>query len=105
MTYRLRFTDQAIDDLSSIGDYLAVASGSVRIANDFVERLIVRCERLAALPGTLGRARSELRSRLRSIAFGNHVIFFRYDEDVLEVVAILEGHRDIETYFRDDGDG
>lgn len=100
MTYRLRFSDQALDDFSSIGRYLKQASGSVRIADGFVEQLIVRCEDLAALPGTLGRDRSELRAAMRSIAFGNYVIFFRYIDDVLEVVTILEGHRDIDAFFR-----
>ena len=54
MTHKLRFSDQALDDLMSIGDYLKVASGSGRIADGFVEQLVVRCESLAALHGTLG---------------------------------------------------
>lgn len=100
MTYRLRFSDQALDDLSSIGGYLKGASGSDRIAGGFVERLIVRCEDLATLPGRLGRDRTELKAGLRSMAFGNYVIFFRYIDKVLEVVTILEGHRDIDAFFR-----
>jgi plasmid stabilization system protein ParE len=100
LTYRLRFSDQALDDLLSIGSYLKEASASARIADSFVERLIVRCEDLAALPGTLGRDRSELKADMRSMALGNYVIFFRYIDDVLEVVTILEGHRDIDAFFR-----
>ena len=99
MTHKLRFSDQALDDLMSIGDYLKVASGSGRIADGFVEKLVVRCESLAALHGTLGRDRSELNAGMRSLAFGNYVIFFRYVDDVLEVVTILEGHRDINSLF------
>jgi len=53
------------------------------------------------LPGTLGRPRSELRPNLRSFAFRGYVIFFRYQNDTLEVVNILERHRDIESYFKD----
>ena len=104
MSYILRFSDQALDDLSSIGAYLKEASGSPRIAEGIVEQLVVRCENLAALPGTLGRERSELKARMRGVAHGNYVIFFRYFDDTMEIVAVLEGHRDIDSYFRDDAD-
>jgi toxin ParE1/3/4 len=30
------------------------------------------------------------------------VIFFRYEGDTLEVVNVLEGHRDIDAYFQDE---
>lgn len=39
---------------------------------------------------------------MRSVAQGNYVIFFRYLGTALEVVTVLEGHRDIVAYF-DDG--
>jgi antitoxin ParD1/3/4 len=54
---------------------------------------------LAELPGTMGRARSELMEGLRSIPHGNYVILFRYNGAVLEIVSIIEGHRDIEGLF------
>jgi len=101
LTHKLRFSDQALDDLASIGDYLKAASGSGRIADGFIEKLVVRCESLAALPGTHGRDRPELKAGMRSLAFGNYVIFFRYVDDVLEMVTILEGHRDIDSFFRE----
>ncbi len=53
------------------------------------------------MPGTLGRARPELGADLRSFPFRGHVIFFRYAGDTLEVVNVLEGHRDIEAAFKD----
>jgi plasmid stabilization system protein ParE len=61
-----------------------------------------QCRKLASLPGTLGRGRAELRPDIRSFALKGYVIFFRYDGDVFEVVNVLEGHRDIVTYFQDD---
>ena len=79
-----------------------VESRSRRIADGFIEQLVARCESLAALPGTLGRERPELKADMRSLAFGNYVIFFRYFDDVLEVLTILEGHRDIDALFRDE---
>ncbi len=58
-----------------------------------------RCHDIASKPGTLGRARPELRPDIRSAAHKGYVIFFRYIEDRLEVVNILEGHRDIDAHF------
>lgn len=60
-----------------------------------------QCAKLAALPGVLGRARPELRPDIRSFAFRGYVIFFRYRGDRLEVVSVLEGHRDIDAHFSD----
>lgn len=47
----------------------------------------------------MGRLRPELRADIRSHAYRGYVIFFRYAGDVLEVVNILEGSRDIDGYF------
>jgi plasmid stabilization system protein ParE len=99
---RLRYTEAALDNISDIADYIAHSSGSATIARDFTLKIRRRCVDLASLPGTLGRDRSELRSDLRSLAFKSYVIFFRYTGEALEIVAILEGHRDTVAYFRDD---
>ena len=36
---------------------------------------------------------------LRSHPFGNYIIFFMYNDNNLEAVTIIEGHRDIEALF------
>jgi plasmid stabilization system protein ParE len=51
----------------------------------------------------MGRARPELRPDIRSAAFRGYVIFFRCDAETFEVVNVLEGHRDIDSYFEDTG--
>ena len=99
---RLRYTDATLDNLSDIADHIARSSGSVVIARDFTLRIRRRCIDLASLPGILGRDRSEVRPGIRSLAFKSYVIFFRYIGDILEVIAVLEGHRDIQAYFHDD---
>jgi plasmid stabilization system protein ParE len=47
----------------------------------------------------MGRSRPELRPDMRSVAFGNYAIFFRYSRNTLEVVNILEGHWDFGAFF------
>jgi toxin ParE1/3/4 len=81
--------------------YIADASGSVAAGEAFVRRLRAQCHKLAAIDGTIGRARLELRHDSRSVPYKNYVIFFRYVADRFEVVNILEGHRDIEAQFRE----
>jgi hypothetical protein len=61
---------------------------------------------------TLPRRRSRWVARglncaadLRSHPYKNYVIFFRYVGDVLEVIHIIEGHRDIAALFRDEESG
>jgi plasmid stabilization system protein ParE len=50
----------------------------------------------------MGRPRPELGPDLRSIAFQGYIIFFRYEGEVLEIVNVLEGHRDIDAHFSED---
>ena len=97
---RLVYLSAARRDLTDILKYVARQSGSLSVAQGFVGTLRTHCAKLAALPGILGRARPELHPDIRSVPFRSYVIFFRYAEDRLEVVNILEGHRDIDDYFR-----
>ena len=100
--HRLVFTHAARTNLIEIADYIENASGSPATAERFTDALVARCEHLAELPGTLGRPRAELLPDLRSMPHGNYVIFFRYVDDRLEVVNILERHRDLATHFKAD---
>lgn len=88
-------------DLIATQRYIAMQSGSRAVARNFVMALRRRCHELVALPGTIGRARPELGSGLRSMTHKGYVIFFRYVGDRFEVVNILEGHRDIDAAFED----
>lgn len=99
---RLVYLTAARQDLGDILRYITLESGDISVAHAFVERLMGRCERLAALPGTLGTARPELRPDIRSTPFQNYVIFFRYGEALVEIVNVLESHRDVNDYYRGD---
>jgi len=99
----LRFTPAADQELIQIFDYIADAAGSAETARRFTAEIEAYCIKLARLPGTLGRARPELRHDIRSAPFKGYVIFFRYlDDDIFEVVHIIEGHRDIDAVFAKD---
>lgn len=96
---RLQLTEAADRDLIEIAMHIASESMSPEVALAFVERLSARCEQLASLPATLGTARPDLRPDIRSTPCQGYVIFFRYRDDVLEVVNVLHASRDVIRYF------
>lgn len=100
--FRLKLLADAHDDLENILRYITLQSGSEEIGTDFVLRLLEKCVSLATAEFKLGRLRPELGPELRSLAFGNYVLFFRYRESWLEIVNILEGHRDFDARFSSD---
>jgi plasmid stabilization system protein ParE len=102
MASRIRFTAATRNDLGQIYRYIREQSGSGTVARRFVHELRAKCADLAAAPIQMGRPRTELRADLRSHPHKSYVIFFRYIGDVLEVVRVIEGHRDIPALF--DGD-
>jgi plasmid stabilization system protein ParE len=98
---QLRFTAAARDDLDSIAEYIARRSGSRILAERFTGELRRKCRDLAAAPIRMGRPRPELLPELRSHPYRSYMIFFRYVGDVLEIVNVIEGHRDVGAYFSD----
>jgi toxin ParE1/3/4 len=97
---RARFLASVEADLVNILDYITRETGSLETGQQFVAELRAKCHHLASLPGTLGRARPELRADIRSFVFKGYVIFFRYVVDAFEVIDIVEGHRDMSALFR-----
>ena len=98
---QLRYLAQAKDDLISIKKYIARESGSQSMALLYTGKIREQCRKWADRPGKIGRLRAELRENLRSFPYGNYVIFFMYNDDDLEIVTIIEGHRDIEAMFEE----
>jgi toxin ParE1/3/4 len=98
----LRFSAGARTDLESIAEYIARETASREVAERFTRDLREKRRELARAPIRMGRPRPELRPDLRSHPVGNYVIFFRYLGETLEIVNVLEGHRDITTFFGDE---
>jgi toxin ParE1/3/4 len=92
---RLIYTDRARDDLVRITTYIARVSGRDDVASRFYSKLRLRCQRLARLPAAIGTLRPELGDGIRSTPTGNYLILFRYRGGALEIVTIVEGHRDL----------
>jgi toxin ParE1/3/4 len=93
---RLRYTAQALQDFQDIHDY--IAQDNIDAASDFIERLNERCNELCAMPG-IGRKRDDIEPGMRSSAVSEHLIFYRVLDEILEVVHVLHGRRNLEKVF------
>ncbi len=96
---RAIFLPSAKRDLLQLFLYIAQASGSRTVSRRFISRLRAHCHHLASLPFQMGVSRTDLAPDLRSAIFEKYVIFLRYTEDSLDMIDIIEGHRDLPGYF------
>jgi toxin ParE1/3/4 len=96
---RLTLSTAAQRDLDNIQRYLDEWTNDDRVADRVIGRIARQCERLAELPGILGRPRPDLATNLRSFPYESYVIFFRYpDDETLEIVNVLSAKRDIDDF-------
>ncbi len=95
MTRRARLLPAALSDLTTIAAWIATDAQSQRVALAFIARLRQRCDEIAGLPGTLGRPRDDLGRDIRSLAWRDYVILFRYLEGRVRVIRIIHGQRDL----------
>jgi toxin ParE1/3/4 len=99
---QLIYLASARQDFLDIQRYIARESGHLSVARRFVAQLQQQCGKLATLSVMIGRPRPELRADIRSCPFKGYTIFFRYLPDTVEIVNVLQGHRDIDAFFRQD---
>jgi toxin ParE1/3/4 len=85
----------AYDDLEQIWTYLA-QEASVALADDQIVKIEMACRTLSEFPFA-GRSRAALMSGLRTIVAAPHIIFYRCDDAVVEIVRVLDGRRDIDA--------
>ena len=94
---RLVFRPEAEADLADIHDH--IAADSPARARMFLALLRDRCGPLRQFP-EMGRARDDLRPGLRSLPVDRYVVIYRVLGDVVEIVTILHGSRDVDTLVR-----
>ncbi|MDO8359608.1 MAG: type II toxin-antitoxin system RelE/ParE family toxin [Devosia sp.] len=91
-TYRLsRRAGRSLEDIAS---YIGKQSADPERGAAFVSRLRAQCEKLATLPGLIGRPRPDLGTETRSFVYGNYSIAFRYRPDTIDILDIVHVRRD-----------
>ena len=94
----VRRTAMSHRDYGEIWDYIAMA-GRPDAADTLLRKFDETIKILSDFPG-LGRARPELRPRLRSLPVGSYLIFYRPIRDGIELIRVIHGARDIRAAFR-----
>lgn len=96
MRRKIEHTRQSRTDLLEIWSY--ISDYSEVAATRTLERISEAISTLADQP-FIGRARPELGVDIRSFPVGNYLIFYVVDDEQLNLVRIIEGHRDLEAQF------
>ena len=94
-----RVSPEAEADLDGIWVYIATESGSLDIADRFVDSLTDRFFLLSTNPYIGRRRDDDLRPGLRSFPVGEYVIIYRIDDEEVIILHIVRGSRNIEALF------
>jgi toxin ParE1/3/4 len=87
---------EAIRDLEAIIDYFATRK--VDAGDQFLDEFTKKCRYLAQFP-FIGRSYRAIRPYLHGIPLQNYIIFYRVSDDVVEIMRIVRGNRDLEAIF------
>ena len=93
---RVVVTAPAEADLEGVFDYIAL--DSARNARKYTDELRRKIRAIGRAP-RIHPLREGLRPGLRTVAHGSHVIVFRIADNVVEVLGVIHGARDLSTLF------
>ena len=100
MSYQLIVKNRATQDLRQQANYILV-NGNSRTAERFLESTEATFAKLATTPG-MGKVLRSISSRMGEIRqwrikdFPDYLIFYRLQDDRVEVIRVLHGARDLE---------
>ncbi|MDR3423965.1 MAG: type II toxin-antitoxin system RelE/ParE family toxin [Alphaproteobacteria bacterium] len=86
----------ADDDLDEI--WLHIAQDNEPAADGMIRKIFETISLITEQP-LMGRARDELRPRIRSLAVSPYIIFYRPEPDMIEIVRVLHHARDVDAIF------
>jgi len=89
-------SDRATADLDEI--WLYIAQNNPDAADKFIGELTSRFPKLASMP-KMARLREELSPGLRSLPVGRYIVFYRQNEDGVEIIRVLHGARNFPPLF------
>jgi toxin ParE1/3/4 len=93
---KLMISEAAVSDLTEIWIYISEDTSNT--ADSFIDKIYEKCELISENPH-IGRQRDELMKGIRSFPMRRYLIFYRIRSEVVEIVRILSGYRDLEEIF------
>ena len=92
MSLVLRISDQANVDMIEI--WCTIAEDNLRAADQMIDAFVSAYTLLSTMPGA-GRARTDLRSELRSYSVHPYLVFYRHSPTQLDILRVIHGSRDL----------
>ena len=92
---RVVLADSAVADLESIGDHIAMDSPERALR--FLQLLRVRCLQLSDMTRAFPLVPRYENMAIRRRPAGDYLIFYRIEDDQIEVLHALHGARDYEA--------
>lgn len=89
---KIRRLPEAIADVDAI--FAFIAQDNLPAADRMVERIAKALDRVADFPAS-GALRPDAGINIRGVNVGVYVVYYRIIDDVIEVVRVLHGARDI----------
>jgi plasmid stabilization system protein ParE len=90
---RFRVSDLAEQDLDAIWHYIVTESGSIEIADGFIDTLTEHFALFTHTPEA-GTARSDIAEGVRGFPVRNYIIYYRVEGSHVLISRILHGSRD-----------
>lgn len=92
---RVVITAAAKADLAEIGDFIKMDNPDRAVT--FISELLDRCRSLGDMPRAYPLIPRYERFGVRRRVYGNYLIFYRINENQIEVLHVLDGARDYES--------
>jgi plasmid stabilization system protein ParE len=101
MSYKLKFTDMANEDLRNIAFDIAFQAKDKEVAKNFIQKLCKECKILETFPdsGALPKDRVLRSAGQRFLVYNGYLIFYTTDEEK-EIVYILSVFNEKQDYIR-----
>lgn len=96
MTYKVQFSDLAINDLDEIWEYIAYVLKDTVAANNTISGILDKTDLLAEQPeiGTQLFFDNNLFSGYRYVIYNNYLAFYRISSNTVFVDRVIYGKRD-----------
>jgi toxin ParE1/3/4 len=93
------FSDEAIQDLDEICEY--IARSNPKAVSKLFDDIRKKCKLVADFPG-MGKSYRRLVTNLRGFVVDDYIIFYYPSEDGILITRVASGYRDLESLFEDE---
>lgn len=95
------FSDEAVQDLSDICEYIAQSNPSA--ASKLFDAIRQKCKLVVGFPN-MGKSYDKMAPKLRGFAVDDYIVFYYPREDGIDVAPVVSGYRDLKLLFSESDD-